>query len=237
MFQAKMSAVLVLFLGSLACGQPPSLVIPAEVRPSGQYVRFSPQTDAVAVAYVGLSGLDAFPSEDLKDSRRFLLDVYGKPAGRYGFAAIASSKTGEQVRADFVVVIGNVPPGPAPVPPVPPGPGPKPDPTPDPIAAGKLYVVIIEETRNAVITRGVWFADRQLKAAMDSKGHKWRVVDQNVTNAEGQTPADVKRFIEDAKTKTLPMLYLVNENGKTVFSGAAPVDVSRLLELLTKFGG
>lgn len=99
-----------------AVAAPPTLKVPAEVRASEEYVRFTPETDARSVVYVGLSGVDPFPSEELKDARRFLLNTRGLPEGRYLFTAVAASDTGEQARANFVVVVGT--------PPKPPGPGP-----------------------------------------------------------------------------------------------------------------
>ncbi len=230
----KTAAAFVLFFASLACGQ--SVKIPAAVSTDpGTPVPLIADADGKGVTWMtpdkGLTVIDGgfFGG----DSKRAM--VFGSVPGVYRLWAITAKGDVPSPIAECLVTIrGNVPP----VPPVPPGPGPTPDPPkPDPIVAGKLYVVLIEETRNAVITRGVWFADKTLKAAMDSKGHKWRVVDKDVTNAEGQTPADVKRFIEASSGRSLPLLYLVNENGKTVFSGAAPVEVSRLMELLTKFGG
>ncbi len=234
MFPKAMSAVLLLCVGSLACGQ--SVKLPAAVSTDpGTPVPLVADADGKGVTWMtpdkGLTVIDGgfFGG----DSKRAM--VFGSVPGVYRLWAITAKGDLPSPIAECLVTIrGSVPP----VPPVPPGPGPQPDPPkPDPIVAGKLYVVIIEETRNAVISRGVWFADRGLEAAMKAKGHKWRVVDKDVTNAEGQTPADVKRFVDDAKAKTLPMLYLVNEAGKTVYSGAAPVEVPRLLELLTKFGG
>lgn len=114
----------VLVVGAPAWAAPPKLEVPSEVRPAGEYARFTPVTDGSSVLYVGLSGLDPFPTEELKDGKRFLLPVRGVPAGRYKFAAVAANKAGEQSRADFVVVVGDapapVPPGPDPViPPVP----------------------------------------------------------------------------------------------------------------------
>lgn len=110
-----------LLTSAVAWADPPALDIPAEVKPSGQYVTLSPKTDATAVTYVGLDGVDPIPSAVLKDGRMFLLDTRGMAAGRYRFAAVAASKTGEQARADFAVVVGTPPP-------VPPGPGPGPTP-------------------------------------------------------------------------------------------------------------
>lgn len=121
------SLAILLFVATSLAADPPKLTVPAEVTPAGEYARFTPQTDCVSVTYIGLSGVDAFPSEELRDSRRFLLPTRGLAAGRYRFAAVGASKDGEQVRADFVVVVGSVP-----------------DKPPDkPPTTGKLYFLIV----------------------------------------------------------------------------------------------
>jgi hypothetical protein len=134
-----MRAVLatVLFLAAgLAAAAPPTLDIPPEVRPSGQYVQFVPKTDAVGVEYVGLDGVEPFPSAFLKDSRAFVLDATALQRDKaYRFVAVGASKTGEQSRAAFVVVGGKAPTTPPIV-----NPPPK-DPPPTP-AAG-LYLLVV----------------------------------------------------------------------------------------------
>lgn len=107
-----------------------TLDVPAEITPHGGYARFTPKTNAVSIVYVGLDGIDPFPSEELRDARRFLLPVGGVAEGRYRFAAVAAGPDGVQARADFVVLVGNSPippPGPKP-------PGPLPQPA-DPLVA------------------------------------------------------------------------------------------------------
>lgn len=115
-----------MLLASPLWAAPPTVKIDPEVKPSGQYVTFLPGGDAVNVLYVGLSGVDPIPSGVLKDGRMFLLDTRGLREGRYKFTAVGASKEGEQTRVDFVVVVGNVPPGPDP------GPGPQPPDPPTP---------------------------------------------------------------------------------------------------------
>lgn len=100
------SMLAALATASAAVAGPPALKIPEEVRATQQYVRFDPETDAKGVIYIGLSGVEAFPSEELKDPRRFLLDTRGLAEGRYGFAAVGAGATGEQTRVNFTVVVG-----------------------------------------------------------------------------------------------------------------------------------
>lgn len=120
---------------AVASGAPPTLDIPPEIRPSGQYVQFVPKTDAVSVEYVGLDGIEPFPSAFLKDSRAFVLDANSLVKDKaYRFVAVAASKTGEQSRASFVVVNGKVPS---------PGDPDTPPPPPPPPANDKFYFLIV----------------------------------------------------------------------------------------------
>jgi hypothetical protein len=118
----RTALLLLLLWPACAWPAPPTLKIPPEIKPAGQYAMLAPDTDAVSVLYVGLTGVDPIPSAVLKDGRLFLLDTRGLAKGRYRFAAVGAGKDGEQTRTDFVVVVGESPPGPTP-----------PDPTPGPI--------------------------------------------------------------------------------------------------------
>ena len=108
MIRGWLCATLLAVSASLAAAAPPNLKLPDVIPAKEQYVRFTPDTDAKSVFYIGLSGVEAFPSDELKDGRRFLLDTRGLPQGKYQFAAVAASATGEQVRANFTVVVGPV---------------------------------------------------------------------------------------------------------------------------------
>lgn len=103
---------------------PPSVDIPAETVATGDFTVVVPKTDAKGVSYVGLSGVDPFPSALLKDSKTFVLPTRGLPAGRYVFAGVASLND-EHTVFRFAVVVGKppvvVPPVDPPVDPPPPG--------------------------------------------------------------------------------------------------------------------
>ena len=132
------------------------------------------------------------------------------------------------VRRTLDVGAGN---GPQP----PPGPGPQPE--PDRWEPSPLIVLIIEETANAAATRGAFFADKDLAARMKDKNHKWRVVDKDVVGPDGQPPEDLTRFLDVAKNKKLPQLFLVDPKGKTRFQGDCPNKASDLLDAMKKVGG
>lgn len=156
-------------LGAAALyADPPRLELPATVRPTGDYAVVRPQTDAVSVVYVGLSGVDPFPSELLRDSTTFVFPVRGLKEGEYKFAAVGAAKTGEQTRTDFVVVVGagGTVPGPNP-------PGPAPDPKP-----GSLFFVVIRPDGAAspeftrIMSDGAWDALRMGGCQVKDYGYK-----------------------------------------------------------------
>ncbi len=141
---------------------------------------------------------------------------------------------------EIVSVTLDVDDGTAPVPP------PKPDDKkdkkdtdpPKPTTPTKLYVVIVEETADAASTaRGVMLLDPALSARMKEKGHHWRIVDQDVIDKDGKPPADVKRFLDDAKGKALPQMYLVDEEGETRWSGPKPKTTFEILKSIQAVGG
>ena len=104
MKRLRTTAVLaaVLLLGT-AFAAPPTLTIPSDLKPVSGYVRFTPQTDAKAVIYLSLDEAYPFPSDELKDVRRFILPVVGLKDGPYRFLAIGSLND-EMTVVPFTVV-------------------------------------------------------------------------------------------------------------------------------------
>lgn len=177
-YRGSLSCITLALAAGFALCAPPALDIPAEVRASGEYVRFSPKTDALGVTYIGLSGFDSFPSEELKDAKRFLFHTRGIPDGRYKFAAIASGATGEQTRLDFTVIVGNgiVPP---PVPPAPPIPvPPAPNPIPSAVLTPPLFVLVVEETGVRTTATGKVLADGAMWLRLKAAGVNYTVFDR-----------------------------------------------------------
>lgn len=162
--------------------------------------------------------------------------VYAKGSGR----AVVSAwgvQNGKPMKLATMLVNANTPPQPKPIPPGPlPNPNPSPNP-PSPVVSQPLFVVIIEETADAVATRGSMFADPTLSAAMKAKGDKWRVADKDVVGPDGKQPADIARFLNDAKGKGYPQVYLVGQKGETVYGGPLPTKPADLLSLITQYGG
>jgi len=156
--------------------------------------------------------------------------------GKSGRCELLIVPTGIKTEAEVIrrLIDANTGPQPPPIPPKP-----DPDPKPDPVVwpESPLIVVVIEETEQASNGRGAFFADAALTARMVEKGHKWRAVDQNVVGPDGRPPADIVRFLEAAKGKSLPQVFLVDGKGKTRHQGDCPAKASDLIAQLKKVGG
>jgi len=115
-------------------------------------------------------------------------------------------------------------------------PPPKPDDGKTEPVKGKLYGwVLIEETSRPFKNRG-----QSLVKAIEwsrANGVQHRVADQDVTTADGTTPADVAPYIARAKSKGVPQLYLVTETGAMLWEGAPPESATAWVELLNKYKG
>lgn len=219
-------------LASFADAAPPKLTIPAELKPVGGYVTLKPETDAVSVTYVGLSGEDAFPSSLLKDGRDFVFPTRGLAEAKYRFAAVASSATGEQTRADFVVVVGTPPITTPPVkpgepPPVTPGPITDPPVVTPPTKPASFYFLIVraEGPADPAFTKTMGLA---AWASLRLAGHE----------IKDFTLAEAKRFgvtIRDGTTLPCVVTLRKATDGKTSSivrdAIALPTNETAILEL------
>jgi hypothetical protein len=156
----------------------------------------------------------------------------GAVPGSYKVAAYAGDKDGATEPAYCTVVVeGEAPPGPKP------GPGPKPDPKPDPVVRPLAYLVVVEETVEASGVRGAMLRDRALLELMAARKYVARVVDKDVRDGDGNVPRDVRPYVERARGKSLPQLYLVAKDGAVLYEGACPKTAADLVALLKKIGG
>lgn len=190
-------ALVAVTLAGVAMGAPPALDVPAEVRPAGGYARFTPKTEAVTVLYIGLDGIDPFPSEELKDGRRFLLPVAGVKPGRYRFAAVGA-KDGEQTRADFVVVVGDVQPDPKPKP----NPDPKPD--PDVVKVDSVWVIVVEDAAGPRTVETAQALNDPFWQALRPK-HDFRHYQSDSATAVGNG------YVEQAKAVGMPAVLILDK--------------------------
>jgi hypothetical protein len=184
-------------LAATAAAAPPTLDIPAEVRPVNGYVRFAPKTDGVSVTYVALDGVYPFPSDELKDARRFILPAAGLKDGRYRFVAVAAGKGGEQSQAEFSVLVGKEP-APPPIPPTP-DPTPVPPVPPTPPTAFKVMLVYESMATHTAAQKAVLegrVVEEYLTAKCDGGKAGWQRRDKDSDPAADTTPADMVRVLD-----------------------------------------
>jgi hypothetical protein len=162
--------------------------------------------------------------------------IFTGPPGKYTlkFRAFPKDGQGNVVTIRKTVEIEGTPDPLPPIPPVPPGPGPVP-PDPGPVTA-KAWLVIIEETQDALKSRGAFVSDKALKDHFNSKGWKIRIADKDGKDAQGKTPKDIEPYISYVAKKTLPYFFLVGNDGRVYLEGKCPEKASTLLEQLKKIG-
>lgn len=218
----KLSIALTAVLAGAALGAPPKFTPPAEVVPVGGYASIDVEDAGVAsVTYVGLDGEDPLPALMLKDPRDFVLPTRGLAAGRYRYAAVASSRTGEQTRADFVVVVGT-PPKPDPKP-DPPRPDPSPGPDPKEPAA---WVVVVEESERRTEATIKILNDLKYWESVKARGIGWRLYDDDQPEAA--------KFLPFVKAVGEPAVLILDKTGAVIHIAALPADAAGIDALLTR---
>lgn len=110
------------------------------------------------------------------------------------------------------------------------------DPNAAPFPAGeKLWgVVIVEETAEASAARGKLMGYKPLFDYFQANGLKRSVVDQNIKDQGGQTPAMLAPYIAHAQKAGLPQLYVVGTKG-TAIPMKVPGTPELLLETVKKY--
>ena len=124
-------------------------------------------------------------------------------------------------------------PGPQPTPPNP-EPGPQPEPEPQPVPGPKT-VLWIEESADRTPGRAGAVVDAGIRSAIQKAGWSLRVIDIDVVDENGQPPSDLAPYLMAAKQAGLPRVFIF-QDGREVYAGAAPPDVSSFANLLRRYG-
>lgn len=105
------------------------------------------------------------------------------------------------------------------------------DPVNPPVVKGKLFGwVLIEETSQAGAWRGKALQDAITWS--DANGVKHRTFD-----VSGPVPEDIKPYMDRARGKALPQVFLVTESGELLYGGDCPKTATGLPDLLKKYKG
>ncbi len=126
-----------------------------------------------------------------------------------------------------------------------PGPGPEPGPGPGPIPVpgGKLFVLVVTETKDQTPEQATVLNSKAARDLMAAKG----VAMADCRSERGRTSTASPRltsakWIEQAKTwaaagNKLPCLMILDSQGAVLSQGPLPATEAAYLELLKKFGG
>lgn len=167
--------------------------------------------------YPGIKeGESKYGSHKAPDGKNDVLMVHGVEKGVVSVTAFGVKESKPVKLATLVLSVS--------------GARPPPEPQPQPIPAGKLANwVLIEETSQAWPTRGNDLAEAY--AVSKTAGIKWTVADQNVIDpTTNQPPAALAKYIEVARSKGLPYLFLVTSEGDVIWSGPKPASIAAKLK-------
>lgn len=114
-------------------------------------------------------------------------------------------------------------------------PPPKPDPLP--ITGKAAAFVVVEETSDAAADRALYFTDPRLAGVVRDQKLKYQVIDQHAVDAAGNPPAGLKGYLDRARGKKLPRVFVTDAGGKLLYEGDLPASSAGLAELLNRFKG
>jgi len=221
-------AAAVLWPATLLAAPPELKLTPDKPTPkAGELVKVAAETTAKAIKWKVLGDC-----QSVQDSSGRSIVVVIR-AGKVNVIAVAASESGELSEFAEVTFDAATPdPVKPPSPPTPPGPTPRP--------GVKLKTVVVYESADASTAGGDYFASKELAARWKEKSHlPPTLADKDVKDPEtGTTPVKLKPYIDRAKGKTLPQLYLVDSTtGDVLYEGPLPTTPAAMIDLLTKIGG
>lgn len=221
-------AGLLLFALVSCCGTahaaPPVVDFPAEIKAQGDFVTVRPKTDAKGITYIGLSGVDPFPTVLLKDARDFVFPTRGLSAGPYRFSGVASLND-EHTEFRFTVVVGGKgPPGPNPEPP--PGPAPAPVVSYD----APVWVYLLEESSKRTPELSLMLQNVKFWNELESKGYKFRPYDIDSPDAKKRGLDSIKD--KEGKALAVPYLVVADKDGGVIGAYPCPKSTAGVAPLL-----
>ncbi len=125
-----------------------------------------------------------------------------------------------------------------PQPPTPPDPPTPPIPPEPPIEPVALSVTVIEETSQSTQEVAQIRSSSLIRDYANSGGHIVFFLDKDLKDKDGKTPETFRPWIELAKGKELPRVFIVGmESKKLIFETSLPRTPTAFITLLEKYGG
>ena len=109
-----------------------------------------------------------------------------------------------------------------------------------PVTVRKLATYVVFESADKSAKWSAFFASKELTDRWAAKGHTPPVLaDQNVIDGKTkQPPTKLTPYLNRAKGKALPQLYLIDAaTGDVAYEGPAPESPAELLKILDRVGG
>ena len=157
-----------------------------------------------------------------------LLRVTCQQAGEYRI--LVDWNTGQNQLVAHTVTVGGEP---GPTPPDPPGPTPDPPP-PDKLA--EMWVVTVYDSATRTPGQFQSMAAPAVSTWISENGHHLCPTPIMAADESGKPPADRSPWIEEAKDKPLPHVFLVGPDGVAKWSGSLPESGAEFLRLLKQHG-
>jgi len=107
-------------------------------------------------------------------------------------------------------------------------------PDPDDPVVQTIFVTILEESADRTLEQARIYTSDTFNSYFDG-GHKFRTVDDDVVDENGDTPEDIATILSHADS--LPWLVIQGVDGTVLWDGPPPADEAATLDLLKKYGG
>jgi len=109
---------------------------------------------------------------------------------------------------------------------------------PVPPVARSLWVLVLRETKEITATEAELLTSPRIEDKIERRAHRWRCCDPDGVDAKGKVPPGIQPYLDLAKGKPLPMLFLVAaDTGDLLYADSLPHDEQTFLDLLNLIGG
>jgi len=111
-------------------------------------------------------------------------------------------------------------------------------PAPVPVSKGPYYIVVVKEASKQTPEEAAFYNDDKVQEYLKGKGHRWLVVDEDVSGKNAGVPELLKPYLALAKGKTLPWAIIVDlKTGRKLSDQALPLTVDGFTKMLEALGG
>jgi len=150
-----------------------------------------------------------------------LLLFRARTPGQYRLLIVVPVSADRLIVAKKVIQVGTPQPKPKP------DPGPQPDPQPKPYR--ELWMLVVEERLDRTPQTAAIVLAPELRRLLSDRV---RLLDKDVLDRADQVPGWAKKWLELAKGKPLPYLFLFTEHGEVLWEGPLPKTLAEVRALI-----